>query len=481
MALSSLTAPLFALFMSLGGFNWSYGSQTDTKGKAMVELTADENLSGVKVTIKGSDGTEVSKSINIKAGKSTKVTWTQKGRQVSYEIKIEANDAFTNGEFEVVRPVAGGTRGSLALQSDREEIVDDQKIRYKTPFTLSSHELQVFNTDGEMIVDDTVTDEIVEAGETFEMSWQTADEVFMIKVTGSDDTGYSATDTRVPWSVHIPHTEVNFDSGKYNIKGDEEWKVAEAFAVLVHELDNLERANKALDDLDPDNATSADDIKVQLYIVGYTDTVGNAADNKKLSENRARSIAQYFVDNGAWCEIHYAGMGEKGLAVDTGDSVDEVRNRRALYILSPQKPAGGGQVPGGGSWKKLADARPRMMNNLPPLPESYTKYKEEQRQAREAKFGGGGYSGDGDDDGDLGDGGDDDGALGGSGSSGGDGGSGSSGASGSSSDGGPPSVGGEPGGTKQGCAVEDPATGTGLGLLASLFGLLGLRRRRRAS
>ncbi|PRQ07835.1 OmpA family protein [Enhygromyxa salina] len=482
--LSSLSAPLLALFMSLGGFNWSYASQTDTKGNATVEVTADENLNGVKVKIKGSDGTEVDKTINIKAGKSTKVSWTQKGKQVEYEIRIEASESFTSGNFEVIRPVAGGTQGALALQSSREDIVDEQKIRYKTPFTLSSHELQVFNTDGDMIVDETVTDKVVNAGESFEMRWRTADEVFMIKVTGSDDTGYSATDSRVPWSVHIPHTEVNFDSGKYNIKPDEEWKVAEAFAVLVHELDHLEKANKAIDDLDPANKTSADDITVQLYIVGYTDTVGNAADNKKLSENRAKSIAQYFVDKGAWCEIHYAGMGESGLAVNTGDSVDEVRNRRALYILSPETPAGGGQVPGGGAWKRLAEARPRMMQKLPPLPDTYVKYKEEQRLAREAKFGVGsgkiGGDGDGDDDGgsgSSGDGDDNDSWGGSSGDGGGD--SGSSNAS--SSSGGPPAVDGEPGANKQGCAVERPAGGAaGLGLLAGLFGLLGLRRRRSA-
>ncbi|KIG19081.1 OmpA family protein [Enhygromyxa salina] len=465
--------------MSFAGFNWSYASQTDTKGTATVEVTADENLSNVKVKIRGSDGTEVDKTINVKAGKSTKVTWTQKGKQVEYEIRIEASESFTTGSFEVQRPIAGGTQGALALQSSREDIVDDQKIRYKTPFTLSSHELQVFNTDGDMIVDETVTDKVINAGESFEMSWRTADEVFMIKVTGSDDTGYSATDSRVPWSVHIPHTEVNFDSGKYNIKPDEEWKVAEAFAVLVHELDHLEKANKAIDDLDPANKTSADDITVQLYIVGYTDTVGNSADNKKLSENRAKAIAQYFVDKGAWCEIHYAGMGESGLAVNTGDSVDEVRNRRALYILSPETPAGGGQVPGGGAWKRLAEARPRMMQKLPPLPDAYIKYKEEQRQAREAKFGVGSSgkisNGDGDSD-DSGGSGDSDSWDGGSDDGGGD--SGSSSGSGSSSDG-PPAVDGEPGATKQGCAVEQPAGGAGLGLLAGLFGVLGLRRRRR--
>lgn len=465
--LSSLTAPFLALFLSLGGFNWSFGSQTDTSGTAMVEISADEPVSNVKVSIKGSDGSSVEKTINLKPGKPTKITWKQKDRQVTYDINIEAGEAYTQGEFEVIKPIAGGTQGAFTLVSDREEIVDKQKIRYKTPFTLSSQEIQVYNTDGDLIHEDVKTD-IVEAGQTFEMSWRTTDEVFMIKVTGSDDTGYSYTDTRVPWSIEIPHTEVNFDSGKHNIKPDEEWKVSEAFAVLVHELDGIDRANRAVNG----------DIEVQLYVVGYTDTVGNAGDNAKLSNNRAREIAKYFADKGAWCEIFYAGMGERGLAVDTGDNVDEVRNRRALYLLGVQKPAGGGHIPG--SWTQLQPARPRMLHKLPDPPKSYLEYKEAQRQKREEKFGGGGSSapaGDGDvgsDDSGSGDGG---GGSGDGGSSGSGGDGGSSGGSGGSGDDGPPNIEGEPGGTKQGCAVDEPRSPAALALL-SLLGLVGLRRRR---
>ena len=473
MALSFLTTPLLALLLSMGGFNWSYGSQTDEKGKAMVELSADENLSGVRVLIKGSDGTEVEKTITLKAGKNTKVTWTQKGQQVSYTIKIEANDAYTTGEFDVLRPIAGGEQGSFTLLSDRTDIVEHQKIRYKTPFTMSSRELQVFNTEGDMIVDELITDEVIEAGKEFEMKWHTSDEVFMIKVTGSDDTGFSYTDTRVPWAVEIPHTEVNFDSGKHAIKADEEWKVAEAFAVLVHELDGLDEANKIVNG----------DLSAQLYIVGYTDTVGKAGDNQPLSQRRAREIAKYFEDKGAWCEIYYAGMGEKGQAVKTDDGVDEVHNRRALYILGIQKPGAGGQVPSQGAWKQLAAARPRMLQTLPELPESYHEYKRAQQAIRDEKFGEGVSSsttyGDGDSDSDSGSSSSDGDSSDSGSSSSNSGSSSSSGSGGSSSDsGGPPSVDGEPGATKQGCAVESPSGAGGLGLLAGLFGLLGLRRRR---
>ncbi|EDM74694.1 OmpA family protein [Plesiocystis pacifica SIR-1] len=471
MALSSLAAPFLALFMMLGGFNWQYSGQTDDKGTAWVELSADEPLSGVKVKIRGDDGSEVDKTVNIKPGKPTRITWKQKkGGAVSYEIEIEANEAFTSGAFDVVKPVTGGDRKPFTLLSDRVDIVDRQKIRYETPFTITNRELQVYNTDGDLVTEELVADEVVEAGGEFEMSWNTSDEVFMVKVTGGDDSGYSYTDTRVPWAVDIPHTEVNFDSGKSEIKKDEEWKVAEAFAVLVHELAKLDKANEAVNG----------NLSAQLYIVGYTDTVGKASDNKKLSEARAKSIAKYFYDRGAWCEIHYAGMGEKGLAVETGDSVDEVRNRRALYILGVQKPAGGGQVPSQGSWKKLSDVRPRMLNKLPELPESYVKYKEEQQRKREEKYGGGDGGGGSDFGDDLPEGG---GSSGGSGGSSSGGGSSSSSSGGGSGDG-PPAVGGDgPGATSKGCSVTgelpEPASGF-LGLLG-LLGLAGLRQRRKSA
>lgn len=465
MALSSLAAPLLALFTMLGGFNWQYSGQTDEKGNAWVELTAEEPLSGVKVTIEGDDGTKVSKTVSIKPGKPARVKWKQSNRQVEYSISIEAADAFTSGSFEVQKPITGGDKGKpIELLSDRAEIVDDQKIRYRTPFTATSVEMQVYNTNGEVVADELITDKVFEAGDSFELSWRTSDEVFMIKVTASDDSGFSYTDTRVPWSVGIPHTDVNFDSGKAIIKGDEEWKVSEAFAVLVHELDGLDQANKAVNG----------NLSAQLYIIGYTDTVGNAADNKKLSEARAKAIAKYFYDNGAWCEIYYAGMGEKGQRVKTDDNVDLEANRRASYILGVQKPAGGGEVPGQGSWKKLADARPRMMQTLPDLPESYIKYKQDQQAERDAKFGDGDSGGNDFSDDLPGD--------GGSSGSGGDGGSGdSSGGSGGSSasgDDGPPGVGGEPGGSAKGCSVEPQTSSGPLAGLLALFGLAGLRRRR---
>ena len=77
--------------------------------------------------------------------------------------------------------------------------------------------------------------------------------------------------------------------------------------------------------------------------------VGDAGSNEKLSLDRARSIAGWFKKAGFPGDIYYAGMGERGLAVATGDNVDEAKNRRAVYTLAATSP----DLDGGVSWNSL--------------------------------------------------------------------------------------------------------------------------------
>jgi outer membrane protein OmpA-like peptidoglycan-associated protein len=75
-----------------------------------------------------------------------------------------------------------------------------------------------------------------------------------------------------------------------------------------------------------------------LFIAGHTDTVGSAGSNLKLSHERARSIASWFRKRGVRLPISYEGFGETSLAVKTADNVDEIKNRRADYVLSDGPP-----------------------------------------------------------------------------------------------------------------------------------------------
>ena len=96
---------------------------------------------------------------------------------------------------------------------------------------------------------------------------------------------------------------------------------------------------------------------ITLYIAGHTDTVGNPTHNFKLSQDRARSIAAWFRKRGVKIPISYEGFGETSLAVKTADNIDEVKNRRADYILSDGPPtlSPPSSRPGSGSRERGSD------------------------------------------------------------------------------------------------------------------------------
>jgi MYXO-CTERM domain-containing protein len=446
--------------------SYEFSPQTDAQGKAFLKVTFNEPAEGVEVVIKGDDGTSITKKIGkAGAGKDVQITWTQKSPQVKYEMELTGEALGGNFTFEIIKAAAKGKVGKLKFLSSREDIVDRKQAKYETSFALTSYDYKVIDDDGDVIASDTVTSG-VPAGGKFTVSWKSDANVFMVEVRGEDEHGRFVEDRRVPYSADIPHTEVNFDSGKADIKPGEVPKLDEAIAVAFHELDALDRVNEAV------NAN----LTPQLYIVGYTDTVGNPGKNQVLSQGRAKAIAKYFYEQGFWAEIYYAGMGERGLRVETDDSVDEVRNRRALYLIAFQKPAGGGQIPG--SWTKLAGARGRPSGfELPPLPAQWADYRNKKKSGGGDEGSSGGDAGSsGGDDGGLGEG---DGDGGGGDLGGGDGGGGGSDAAGGGDDG-PPAVEGEPGATKKGCSVGAPTGGAGgmaLGWLV-LVGLAALRRRR---
>jgi outer membrane protein OmpA-like peptidoglycan-associated protein len=66
-----------------------------------------------------------------------------------------------------------------------------------------------------------------------------------------------------------------------------------------------------------------------VVAIGHTDTVGELANNDRLSAQRAERVKTFLVDIGIPASrIQTAGRGERELLIPTGDNVDEPRNRR---------------------------------------------------------------------------------------------------------------------------------------------------------
>jgi outer membrane protein OmpA-like peptidoglycan-associated protein len=128
-----------------------------------------------------------------------------------------------------------------------------------------------------------------------------------------------------PWFVPIPHEDVNFKTGSADIDEPEAPKLEAAYIKLGEVLAK-------------DQAHGRMHPGITLYIAGHTDTVGSAAHNLKLSQDRARSIASWFRKRGVKLPISFEGFGESSPEVKTADNVDEPRNRRVDYVISDGPP-----------------------------------------------------------------------------------------------------------------------------------------------
>jgi outer membrane protein OmpA-like peptidoglycan-associated protein len=134
--------------------------------------------------------------------------------------------------------------------------------------------------------------------------------------------------TYSPWFLDIPHEDVLFESNAAEIPDSEAWKLEATLRQLQDVLDKYGSV-----------------VPVKVYIAGCTDTVGDAAHNRGLSQRRARAIATWLRGHGYSEPLYFHGFGERFLAVQTGDGVDEAANRRVLYMVSANPPPPSAGVP----------------------------------------------------------------------------------------------------------------------------------------
>ena len=197
-----------------------------------------------------------------------------------------------------------------------------RKITVRLTEPAGKLELDVMGDDGKPIANVSKKFAGEAPGTPLTITWeQKADEVVgQFQLRAYDQADYWSGIESVTF-VDIPHEDVIFESGKWDIRASEEPKLAEP-------LERIQKQLKAV----------AGVLVIELYIGGYTDTVGQAADNLELSRKRAHAIATWFSAHGIKTPIQSQGFGETALKVPTADSVDEARNRRASYVLSMQPP-----------------------------------------------------------------------------------------------------------------------------------------------
>jgi outer membrane protein OmpA-like peptidoglycan-associated protein len=219
-------------------------------------------------------------------------------------------------------PALAGT--PLRVEIDKSRALSQRTVEIRMNHSPSHVEVKVFGVTGEApLVEHEQKFAGHAPGETLTVTWpDPGADIGRIEVRSVDTEGASYTYTLTPWSVSIPHEEVNFATDSAVVTPGEAPKL-EASLKLINEALAKHREVGA----------------IKLFVVGHTDTVGNAAYNIKLSQSRAQSISAWFRKRGLRIPIYFEGLGEQSLLVATPDETDERRNRRCEYILGVESPA----------------------------------------------------------------------------------------------------------------------------------------------
>ncbi len=313
---------------------------------AQLILQPQNTVHGVVVTLTSDRGkTRTFKVKRIKAGKSHAIKWKIPLGKTKWTGTLtgSAEGATTTAPIELTAVAAKPLDVRL---SKRDIDLTAARVVVRATNPLQKAEVRAYDTEGDQVLDTTADLEDAGKGATAVRFDVPADTTLRrVEIKMHDAYGYWAALRIVSWYAEIDHEEVEFETAKWDIRPTESPKVDKAIRALTSEIARFRR------ELGNDAAT----LEVQVYVAGYTDTVGKAGDNQVLSHKRAKAIAEYFREHGLTVPVHYQGFGEGVQAVETPDDTDQAQNRRAVYVLSNVPPSGG-NFPRA-RWKRLGGSR----------------------------------------------------------------------------------------------------------------------------
>ncbi len=317
------------------GFSVVIGVAEARKAPPTIAFAPSEKLSGVTLELARSDGRKSKVGVgNLAPGRERRVPIKQEKGAFDYVATVRGRSA--DGPFEVQLTFTL-TVGAVPMIKIRAEDVDLEaaQLVVRVSEQKGHIELQVWDKDGDEL--DTVDqpyDAVV--GSPIVVKWkQKPGQVAGKFVLKAYDVAEFWSGVESVTFMDIPHDDIVFESGKWDIRPTEETKLDAPLQRIAAEI-----------------AKVAGVLPITLYVAGYTDTVGSAADNLELSRKRAQSIAAWFRRRGLKVPILHQGFGEAALAVPTPDNTDEARNRRAVYVLATTAPPASAGFPGG-AWQRL--------------------------------------------------------------------------------------------------------------------------------
>lgn len=307
--------------------------------KVVLVVVPDDDLWRIEVEVTRDDGKKQQfQAGRTPAGQRLTFSWRQEEGEHDYAVtallvdpegfKETVEDSYSvivAGPFEASIPAEG-----VDLDARTFQIVSNRPV--------ATVRLEILDEELQTVGKETlsVTDSV--KGQPTTVQWSDVESehaIFRISVRAYGPWQFWADNEIIPWALAIPHEEVTFATNKYDITDEEAPKLDRAYAEIVAAVEKY-----------------GEFVQCRLFIAGYTDTVGDPGSNQTLSNNRARSIARYFQGKGFQFPVFYQGFGESVLAVPTGDGVDELANRRAMYIVAADLPPKTKDVPRA-NWTRL--------------------------------------------------------------------------------------------------------------------------------
>jgi outer membrane protein OmpA-like peptidoglycan-associated protein len=299
-----------------------------------ISISIQEPIAGFWIKLKSNAGDVIDRKGGGKPGVTRTIDLVSKEGPLHWTGTLDVN-------------LPNGTTSSMPLEFDTETVTPIRiKIDKNKDFDLAQRalffvatqktkkvHLKVLMDTATTSIDDDIEFNNEPAGTRLSVTWrEKKGNVMTVNIRVFDESGFYDSIELSPWRIDIKHVDVNFESGKADIKESEVAKLEKPLAEMIEAAQKYGR-------LAP----------IRLFVGGHTDTVGASAGNRALSINRAKSLAAFFRKKGLSIPVMYEGFGEDSLAVRTPDETAEEKNRRADYVISIDEPTMGAQA----NWKKL--------------------------------------------------------------------------------------------------------------------------------
>jgi outer membrane protein OmpA-like peptidoglycan-associated protein len=319
------------------GFQYKVDSKVQTsEGYPSLMLQATDPVDSGTVHFKRSDGKSFSRDLgSMKRNETKTFSLKQPAGTFSYKVKIKATGSAADEDLDMNLEFDATLVAPLKLSIDPDSVqVSEGKAPLISNRPIDRIDVEVYDSNGKKL--HAGTQKVGGKKGRIVVKWPASDDVGGIRIKAHDVDDFWSSVLLEPFWVEIPHDKIIFNFGKATWDDSEEPKLKKTLADIREAM--KEHAGKGL--------------QMQLYIAGYTDTVGSKAENMKLSTSRARAIAGWFQKNGLDIPIYYQGFGESVLEVQTPDETEEEKNRRAVYILGNARPPTSSQIPKS-NWKQV--------------------------------------------------------------------------------------------------------------------------------